>query len=345
LSRQGFKERRVSAKTTNWDTARTLAAEWSRKLNAPLRQHSGLTCLDVLDKHLAWREAGPKSNPATTSNYRRAHHFLGKALAGTFAEKLTEAKILLARDHLVQREDLAPSTINLYMRCGKTAWDWARKRGIVVAPWLPPAPLEEEDSLKRPLTPAELADFRGWLRSYCGGRWVLFFNVLIESGCRVSEVRLLREGDLDRETGSILIRSHRSRGSSKKNKAIGVTKLTASLVPLRKHGELLFPGFGKANAPVSREQPRKILKLWAEQALADPENIDSHSLRRSWISHARRAGVSDAVGQRQAGISSIRVYTGYERNTVGDDLHRAVEQVQEYRRRATPAVPFMGEAS
>lgn len=335
LRRAGNKERRLVLPTQDPSVAQAQAAKWERLLNSRLKTSGAACFIDIYDKFLADRGLDDKSNPTTTENYMTARSHLAKAFEGVFAKDVDQASILLAQDYLKNQTELSASTINLYLRLGAKAWRWAKKRQLVSTPWVLDREdkLEEVESDKRPLTAVELDEFLEFVQGYQDGRWVTFFLMLSETSCRVSEIRKLKEGQLERETGALFVRSHRSRRSSKKNKDISCSKETAALVPVRQHGELLFPGFGKDKSrPVSREQPRRILKKWARQALQDPENIDTHSIRRSWIQDARRAGVPDAVGQRQTGISSVEVYAAYQRNAVGDDLHDAVERVLAYRR-------------
>lgn len=328
----GHRERRLAVNTTDPAAAAAMAKEWERKLNARFGGAS-LTVSQVFDKHLAWREADPHANPSTTASYRLAFRYLRPELGATAAEDVSAAAILRTQDRLQSTSGLNPSTINLYMRCGAASWRWANKRGIVAAPWTAPDALKKIDGTKRPLTPVELEDFLEWLSGYQGGRWTTIFRLLANTSCRASEILLLREGQLDRTEGVLLVLSHRNRDGAKQNKAVAVDPEDAALVPVRQHGELLFPSFtGDATRPVSREQLRRVLKTWAEQKLADPENIDTHSLRRTFISHLRRALVPDAIGQRQAGIKDTHIYVGYDRNTVGDDLRECVKQVKEYRR-------------
>lgn len=335
LRATGCRERRIGINTEDVELAERMAAQWQRRLNAPLRVGNRPSFIEIYDQFLAFRRAEPDANPETLSNFTLAGVHLAAAFDGVAADDVGEATILLAQDYLRTHTTLAASTINLYMRLGAKAWRWAKKRKLVTTVWVLDRDdrLEEIDSDKRPMTPVELDSFLGWLEGYQEGRWVAFFLVLSETSCRVSEIRLLKEGQLDRETGIVLVRSHRSRRGSKRNKDIACSRETAALVPERQHGELLFPGFGKEKSrPVSGEQARSILKKWAKQALPDPENIDTHSLRRSWIQDARRAGVPDAIGQRQTGINNVEVYAGYQRNAVGDDLHEALERVLAYRR-------------
>lgn len=328
----GHKERRRALNTTDPGTAAAHAAEWSRKLNASFGGPR-LTVAQVFDKHLAWREADPNANPSTIATYRLAFRYVLPLMGAMAVDDVSEASILRVQDELRAKSGLSPSTINLYMRTAAKAWDWVKRRGMATAAWVSPERLPEVESDKRPLTPVEHDDFFGWLQVYQGGRWLVLFRMLSETSCRSSEIRLLREGELDRATGSVIIRSHQRKDGSKRNKAIAVSRATAAMVPVRAHGELLFPGHRDPTRPVSREQVRRVIKTWAGQALPDPENIDTHSVRRSWVADAQRAGVPDAVGQRQTGIRTTKTYTGYARNAVPDNLHDALEQVLEYRRR------------
>lgn len=331
----GHRERRLAVDTTDPAVAATMAKEWERKLNASFGGHDRLTVSQVFDKHLAWREVDPDGNPSTTSTYRLAFRHLSSAIGGVLAYDVSETVVVRAQEHLRRVAGLSPRTVNLHMRCAGAAWEWATKKGLVRVPWVKPESLKARDGTKRSLTPWELEAFFEWLAGHQGGRWTAFFKLLANTSCRVSEIRHLREGRLDRSEGVLIVDSHRAHDGSKRNKAVGVDPEDAALVPLRAHGELLFPSFtGDAARPVSREQVRRVLKTWAKQALPDPETIDTHSLRRTCISHLRRAGVPDAVGQRQAGIKNTRIYTDYDRNTVDDDLRLAIRKLKEYRQRA-----------
>lgn len=71
--------------------------------------------------------------------------------------------------------------------------------------------------------------------------------------------------------------------------------------------------------------------------IADPENLDTHSLRRAWITTATRQGVPTALAMRVTGHKELKVFHGYQRNAVGDDLTGAVHAVHQARKRAGEA--------
>ena len=62
----------------------------------------------------------------------------------------------------------------------------------------------------------------------------------------------------------------------------------------------------------------------------DGERLDTHSLRRSFVSHGTRAGVPDDVLGRLTGHGHAMI-EHYQRETVGDDLRAAQDQVREWR--------------
>lgn len=61
--------------------------------------------------------------------------------------------------------------------------------------------------------------------------------------------------------------------------------------------------------------------------IQDPTWLSPHSFRRSWVATSQRIGVPIPVAMKHTGHTDVKVFNGYQRNAVGDDMHAAAERV------------------
>ena len=116
-----------------------------------------------------------------------------------------------------------------------------------------------------------------------------------------------------------------------------ISEEVLALIPERKPDEWLFPRrkdwrTGGGVGPTRRDSVRGVVKK-AIKALkiADHERLDTHSFRRAFVSHAARAGRPNDVTRRLTGHESPSMLAHYQKESVGDDLRAAQEQVRAFR--------------
>lgn len=110
-----------------------------------------------------------------------------------------------------------------------------------------------------------------------------------------------------------------------------------AVISERGSDEWLFPRpkdrrTGGGVGPTRRDSVREVVKK-AVKALriADHERLDTHSFRRAFVSHAARAGLPNDVTRRLTGHESPSMLAHYQKESVGDDLRAAQEQVRAFR--------------
>ena len=318
--------RRISSRTTDRALAAQKAATLSARLNAGAAPAKDLTFLEVMERHIAYREANGKTSKSTITNYRYARRSLAPFLGNLRGSELTEATIILARDQL--ERTLKPNTLIVRFNCAAHAWKWAYRREYVTAPW--PKGIERplaEPTDKRPYKEQEIQQILDWLEEHLDGRWLPFFTVLADSGCRVHELCQLRGRDVDREGARFFV----ARAKSGKPREFSLPPETMALVPEAVGDERVF----KPIRPYYRDRllrSRVVLQVLrrAFKALEFPDAhlLDVHSFRRRWISRSLRTGTPLPVSMKQTGHRSTKVHLDYQARTVDDDTQDAVRRLR-----------------
>lgn len=327
----GVKPIRKSAGTTDRAAAEAGTREWERMLNASILDSEKPTALDVLTKHMAWREA-TNAPVNTVAAYRAAVRRLGPlSLASSRAP--TRAVVLEAQDALL-RAQLAPGTVNQTLNCARKAWRWALDREWVSGEWPRVARLPVPETAKRPYTDAEVEAVLAWVASYRGGYWLPLFALLADTGARVGELLRVRGGDVDREAGIVRL----GRAKNGEQRVLRPPAATLALLPDAREGEHVFRA-KRLGARRGRPLGGRVFLgvLWrALEALGLPDagSLDLHSFRRSWITSAHEEGVPLNVSMRATGHRSSKVHLDYARRAA-HDVGAAVDAVRERRRRTT----------
>lgn len=335
LRDSGVEPRRKTAGTDDPAEAQKAADAWARLLNSSAFSGEDPLVIDVIEKHLAWREAGGQTADSTLVAYRATLRRLRPLLAGTCTSELTRSTIHRVRDELL-KGGLAAPTVNQTINCLRKAWRWAAEREWLTAPWPTVERLKTKPTEKRPMTDDEVEAILSWVASYRGGRWLPMFTLLADSGARIGEVLALRGGDVDRKNRAIRL------GKTKTGdpRTLRPPAETIALLPEVAANELVFqaarPGCRRGK-PLGGRVPLGV--LWrALEALeiADAQNVDLHSFRRSWISSAHEEGVPLNVSMRATGHRSTRVHMDYARRAT-HDMVPAFDAVHARRQRARGA--------
>lgn len=315
-----------SAQTEDEAEARALAEGEERRLRG-----LALGFGEVARRYLAWREEGG-CKASTLRRYRQA---LDRVAEGLGRLEASRESVLAAQDAL--RAELHPNTVNLYLGMAGTAWAWALERGLVDRPWPSPRKLRVPRTAKRPLTAEESERLLGVLEAYEGGRYHALFALIVETGCRAGEACALEGRDVDRDLGEVRFRVTKT----DVDRSVPVSQALLAALPRVDPQEPLWRGriTGRAMNSCNLYSVWKRVRVLA--GLGD-EAVDVHSLRRSWITDAHRAGVPLAESMRVTGHRSPRVHLGYTANAPTSRTREAAAVVRAWRAGLPPQDPPNG---
>lgn len=327
---------RKSTETPDRAEAERFAERMARDLNSGVLRGDDPTVIEVLEKHTDWR-AAIESPADTVTAYRQALRRLRPLFGETRGDELSRASVLRVQDEL--RATLGPGTVNQTLNCVRHAWGWAQEREWVSVDWPRVRRLPVPETEKRPCTDAEVEAALRWLSTYRGGYWLPVFTVLADSGARIGELLRLRGAQVDR--AACVLRLGRTKNGEAR--APQLPAATMALVPQAEPGELVFrpkrPGF-RSDKPMSRRNTLGVLWRALEAiGVADRENLDQHSFRRSWISASVEERVPLTASMSVTGHRSTKVHLDYARRAQRD-MAAAVETVRDRRRRAGGARPW-----
>lgn len=321
-------DHRQSSGTTNRREAERRGADHERFLNS-----SGvMTFADVLVYREEQLLAAKKTK--TADAFRFARQKLEPLLGAIRVDEVTRAELLLAQDQLALESK--PRTINTYFSKAAAAWRWLHKRGLVPTPWPGLDPLPTEDPDKRPYTDAEVTRILAWVDSYQGGRWRPIVGLCAETGRRVSEVCQLRGEDVDYETHTLRVRV-----KGGQILAVPILSGTFANLPRVQPGEWIFKRAKKGGGvgPASTSSVLVVIRKAAKSVgIVDHRRVDTHSFRRYACGALTRAEVPLQVAMRITGHRTVRMFTHYQDQWVGDDLEDAVKRTAMRREAVTAAV-------
>lgn len=328
--------RRESTGTTDRALALDMAQAKAAEMNA--RAQDGPRVLDILDRYIVLLDS-QHTPDGTMGTYRQARAHLAATLpdsresdlARGFAERLYQA--LLERN-------LRPSTARARVQKVAAAWRWARRQGLVTAPWVqPPRPKARRQARglrtdKRPYTPRESAAVIAALPQH--HRPVSEF--LAQTGCRVGEAVALDVGDLVRDRAGWWAeiadaKSHEPRRVPLLPALVGLLDLQ------RPETAPLFLGVrgSRLSASVLLHAVVRVIEALGLRRQVGPESalaswaLDLHSWRRSFVADCSRSGVPRPIAARIVGHALQGVHDGYQRHATGDDLHGAIMHLVAWR--------------
>ncbi|MGE3527910.1 MAG: tyrosine-type recombinase/integrase [Methyloceanibacter sp.] len=241
---------------------------------------------------------------------------------------------------------LAPATVKTYIACFAAAWRFCEEEELIDCAWPKIKRTKEvRANKKRPFSDEEIMAMLEWSKGYQEGRWYPVLQLLADTGRRVSELLNLRGRDLNRLANTMNIRQKRS--ARVQNLAVPVPAETMAMLPKVGPDDFVFQHYGRGGrgrprpeAAMRRESVLMVIKK-AMTALkfADPERLDTHSLRRAFVATAERVGVPIDVGRRVTGHETRAMWDRYQSQSVGDDLHEVVNRVHERRQKTLPQNP------
>lgn len=182
---------------------------------------------------------------------------------------------------------------------------------------------------EQPLEPVNLADLQAMLatcerRTFYGERDRALLLFLLDTGVRHAELWALNVGDVDMNTGSVLVRSGKGR---KPRVTFAGPKTRQALARYLRHRENLgdaAPLWATRNGGrLSYQGIREVLRRRAERAGMSEPSL--HSFRRGFAIASLRAGMDLVSLQRLLGHSDLSVIRRYLAQTEAD-LRAAHEQ-------------------
>jgi integrase len=160
--------------------------------------------------------------------------------------------------------------------------------------------------------------------------WLLF-SLGVNSALRVSDLLRLRQADVYDDHGRVLesIRIREKKTNKEKTFRLNKNARNALEEYAKTVGHdpdrFLFISRKGSNLPVSRTQAWSIISI-AAKAVGIRENIGTHSMRKSWGYHARKAGTDIELLMRALNHSSPSMtlrYIGITQDQV-DDIYISV---------------------
>ena len=192
--------------------------------------------------------------------------------------------------------------------------------------WNPLAKVKAPKRSKERLDPLSLSHFSAMVnacprRSFNGDRDRALLMFLLDTGIRHQELTDLALGDVDPNTGQVIVRS----GKGRKGRAVFVgAKTRRALLAYYRHRESLDndkPLWVKSSgAKLSKSGIRQVVRRAAQRAGVDEPGM--HEFRRAFAINSLRNGMDVATLQRLLGHSSLEVVNRYLA-LVEDDLRAA----------------------
>lgn len=356
------RERRISAKTDDPALAELVRASWEADVRASLEADLGgglgevppapalERYLSLVDARIAALMRDPEASPNTVRNYQTLRKALAPTVLGRVScAELRAAHVLEAQGELARDSEGNPrkaSTVRLMLQQAAAVWRWAQDGELVSAEW-PRLPRQRRikrrttNTAKRPYSDQEVARILAWVAAN-EAAWLPVFALLADTGQRIGAVLGLQGRDV--AGGAVTFSRQWVPGVGSKPggwrplkaREVVTVELPAStleLLPKVAGAALLFPHEGDPSRPQWPQRVRAALdRAIAAVGIADPENLDTHSLRRAWVSTAKEQEVPDTVGMRVTGHREREVYDGYARNAAFKRATRdAVERVHRAR--------------
>ncbi len=192
--------------------------------------------------------------------------------------------------------------------------------------WNPLAKVKPPKRTKERLDPLSLHDFQLLVdscprRSFTGDRDRALLMLLLDTGVRHQELTDLRVGDVDLQTGQVIVRM----GKGRKGRAVFIgAKTRRALLAYYRHRESLSSDLAlwtkQSGDALTKAGIRQIVRRAAGRAGVDVPGM--HEFRRAFAINSLRNGMDVATLQRLLGHSSIETVNRYLA-LVEDDLRAA----------------------
>lgn len=239
-------------------------------------------------------------------------------------EEVTPAHVRRFLVHLTEAGHSVGGVVTLFTGV-KAFLRWYREE---YAPdgWNPLARVKTPKRSKERLDPLSLSHFQLMVdacprRTFAGDRDRALLMLLLDTGIRHQEITDLTVGDVDLNTGQIIVRS----GKGRKGRAVFVgSRAQRALLVYFRHRESLESHeplwIKEAGGKLSKSGIRQVVRRAALRAGVEEPGM--HEFRRAFAINSLRNGMDVATLQRLLGHSSIEVVNRYLA-LVEDDLRAA----------------------
>ncbi|UOK62868.1 tyrosine-type recombinase/integrase [Paenibacillus sp. OVF10] len=230
-----------------------------------------------------------------------------------------------------QRVGLSDTTINIRIRTLKAIFNQLERDDLIeVNPISKVKLLRQDVDLTNCLTDEEIIAILAQpnRRDFVGFRDYVGIMLMLDSGCRVSEMLGLRIGDIDFQTRFITLS-----GEANKNRKPRMVPFSAAVAKLllqlieenRQHfttDRIFLSCFGD---PVSANQFNKRLKYHGEKAGVEGKKMTAHVYRHTWARAMVINGADPFTIQKMGGWSDIRTMRRYIQMDT-EDVRRSHDQ-------------------
>lgn len=297
--------------------AQALAASLNAKLAAEVSREDPRTVLEVLDRHIEWRQQGHERSRGaegdsalrglagnTVRSFQTARAALADALGGLLVGELDRTAVVRVQERLGAR--LKHSTANLYVQRLGSAWDWAHERGLVAAPFPRWRRLPTERTAHRDPTPEEAERLLAAAREFQGGRYLPPLLLLAEQGARAGEVLGLRGRDVSRSTGAVTYRITKTREA----RTVELSREVMALLPEAGPDEPVFRA-ARGRGAMPYDSLRGAWVVIRRMAGLEGEPLVLHSWRAYVIRKLHEANTPLRESMAVVGHKSVQTHMNY----------------------------------
>lgn len=312
-----------SSETPDRAQAEAMAREHEANLNAPsaLASKPDPTFGTIYDAYLAASQVDNEIADNTKRDRRNTRPRLSELTLWSLpVSKIDKAALLTSRDELKTKVKKA-STVQHYFDLAKLAWKWAQDRGRLATPWPGLERLKKTETDKRPLSDEECERVLQAIKARAGGRWHPFFCLQADVGCRIDSVIGVKGSHIDRASSKVFLTTKTG------SRWFAVPPETVALLP--EVAPDAYAWSTKRGGRLRRETPYSIFKKALKDAgIPDLELVDTHSLRRRWITSAGDSGVPLPVAMAQVDHREVKNHLRYRAHAPTPDTRAAVELVR-----------------
>jgi integrase len=325
-----FKVRRQSTGTLDRAKAEEMARAREAELNGCVVVKDG-TWAAMWDAYYEYRKADGETADGTLEKLRSLRAVFLPHLGKLRMSEIDETRLTLVQDAV--RKDRAGVTVNTYFALLREGWRWGKKRGFVSFVMPDITRLEVRDTNKRPFTKAECEQVLMGSLDFCGGRWYSVLRCAYETGCRISEACELRERDVDRVTGSVLLNGRKTK--TERRVFVSLETLATFPQPRPSPDDRLF--ITRNGNPANRKSAYEAFRRICELNKIDHTETDLHSFRRTMVEDlVRTPGLPLPVAQKITGHRSLKVFLHYQ-DKAKDDMSVVSEAVRAFRSSQVPS--------
>lgn len=280
--------------------------------------------LTVLEAWELYKPAGAGNDSAQTDEGRAAHilrHLGQRSAVSLTVEDVEKYRAARRRELTVRKTPPTPATLDRELELLKRMLNYA-----VSAKKLESNPIKDAKFLRVPNVRRVIVGEEAFQRLYTAAEPELKPIVLVafDTGMREREVLDLREEQVDRKGGRILLAPQDTK--AEEPRVVVMTSRVKATIEAIPQG---LPATALFRNPATSQPYSDISKVWARaMEAAGLQGTWFHDLRRSFVTKARKAGVPESVVMKMSGHRTRAVFDRY--NVVEEeDLRAAVARIEQ----------------